>query len=364
MQKELLALALVLAVARPWACSKPADGAPRSTTDDVGWVLEFRGVTDTDKVGRAVHRGAYQLDVPASGAFSSEAESELIEYPKRLGECDLVGSDGYVKSRLTLAGHREGNVLRLRESWPARTATLELRCNGITMKTPAPLDAGDHEFDLRLEEGATFEWKVPGPARRSAVVAYTLRRPTAQEAAIRRPKAKQPKLCKPSAPEVEAIHKALKSKDYDGAIARARDALGLPALRPNWDIRRDPSMKGEYEFGATNPDGSIRLGVHAFDNAPRLLGTLFHEAIGHSLSGAAFTGNDIPASFAAEEIVAYTMEQSAFDVLGITAFDRQIVSQQLTDLTAEFRRNYPTRVQELDARIQGAKSVAWEACHH
>ena len=35
-----------------------------------------------------------------------------------------------------------------------------------------------------------------------------------------------------------------------------------------------------------------------------------------------------------------------------------------TDLTAEFRRNYPTRVQELDARIQGAKSVAWEACHH
>ena len=99
-----LTIAISTLVLGLWRDSEAKAAESPVPAEESWWVLEFRGVANVKKFGIAVNEGAYQLDIPAKGLFSARTISRLVQYPKKLGACEIVGSQGYEETVLNLEG--------------------------------------------------------------------------------------------------------------------------------------------------------------------------------------------------------------------------------------------------------------------
>ncbi|MFN0009105.1 MAG: hypothetical protein ACKVXR_14475 [Planctomycetota bacterium] len=341
------------------------EARPRAET----WILAIRTETQASGLGTAEAYAACELALPERGDFRGRAVLRSIETPRYLGGCTLLSSTGDDEIPLVLDGIREDDRIRLRESSEAREIVQTMDCDGLVLNSSTLVPASEHEFEMRLRDGETHEYRPTG-ARPDwkVVVRYTLQSRAFVDARVRsRPAGRPPiEVCAPSTAARAAIRVALEAKDFGSAIDLASRALGLERLGPRFSVEFDPSIVDPDVFGRTREDEDggirIRIGPSAIRDAPILLSTLLHEAVGHAVLGLSEHDPEYPSRFEVEEIEALHLEAVSAAMLGLSEEQLSLVCDALARRRAALRGRHPERDEELGQHLDAAPLLTWISC--
>jgi len=355
------------AVPQVSAAGTPAASARPERADE--WVLAVHSETETAFEGTSTADAAFEFVVPERGDFTASAVLRLREYPRNMAGCTILSSSGYEVIPLVLNGSRAGGRLRLRESTPARRYELTTNCDELIVTTPTLVEASEHEFEMALREGETFEYQPPDSRRgRTIRVRYTLMSRAFVDERIRaRGRTRAPiEVCAPTAAGRSAIQAAIEAGDHGKAIELATRALGLARLGPIPSIVFDPTILDRELFGSSREDLTgkltIRLGPSAVRDAPVLLSTILHEVVGHAVLGLSEHDPEYSRRWAAEELVALRIEAASATTLGLSAEQLARIGETLTKRRAALKDRDPDLEAEIGRDLESQNWLTWVTC--
>ncbi|MFN0059198.1 MAG: hypothetical protein ACKVX7_12120 [Planctomycetota bacterium] len=242
-------------------------------------------------------------------------------------------------------------------------------CDGLILTDSNFVEASEHEFDLSLSDEETYEYSPPTQQpRQKVVMRYTLTSRAFVDAKIAtRLRSKTPiELCRPSREEKKSIQAAIRAQDFAMAIELSTKALGIERVVPGVSVEYDPTILDPEQYGGSSEDRDgrflITLGPPALRDAPILLSTILHEAIGHRALGNSPQDPEYSSQWDVEEIEALRIEAMAAEVLGLSRWQIARIEEAAASRLAALEKRNPDLKVEIEHKLASTEYVKWISC--